>query len=79
MARRLLTSPQARALRWLLIGMLCSIGGALLVMGVTLLLPGDVTRSLSEGTYSGLVLTAALALWAVVYVRARRKTPRPPR
>ncbi|MFG3506339.1 hypothetical protein ACGF5F_12595 [Streptomyces sp. NPDC047821] len=76
---RLLTSPQARVLRWLLIGLLCSAGGALLVMGVTLLLPDDVVGSMSDGTYSGLVLAAALVLCVAVYVRTRRKTPRPPR
>ncbi|MER7106362.1 hypothetical protein [Streptomyces sp. NPDC000229] len=79
MTRRLLTSPQARLLRWLLIGALCSMGAALLVMGGTLLLPDDMVRSMSDRTYSGLVLGTTLVLSAGVFVRARRNRPRPPR
>lgn len=79
MAQRLLTSPQARLLRWLLLGALCSMGATLLVTGGTLLLPDDVARSMSDLTYGALVLGTTLALSAGVFVRTRRNRPRPPR
>ncbi|MET9801386.1 hypothetical protein [Streptomyces sp. NPDC006368] len=79
MARRLLTPSHARPVRLLLLGALCSMGGALLVRGATLLLPGEVLRSMSERTYSALVLAMTLVLCAAVYVRGRRKRSRPSR
>ncbi|MFF8290336.1 hypothetical protein ACF068_14060 [Streptomyces sp. NPDC016309] len=58
----------------LLIGLLCSVAGALLVRGVTLLLP-DVP----EGAALGMVLGVSVALGCGVYARTRRGRPRPPR
>ncbi|MEU0668016.1 hypothetical protein ABZ508_12280 [Streptomyces lavendulocolor] len=80
MARPLPASPRARRLRWLLLGVLCSAGAALLVTGGTLLLPGGVARSLSGGAaQAGLVLGGTLLLGSAVVVRARRGRARPPR
>ncbi|WP_336322970.1 hypothetical protein [Streptomyces lavendofoliae] len=71
--------PRPRAPRRLLLGLLCSVAAALLVRGVTLLLPGEVTASVPGWTPTGLVLVVALALGGVVYARTRRTRPRPPR
>ncbi|WP_031076274.1 hypothetical protein [Streptomyces sp. NRRL S-118] len=79
MTPRPLPSPPARLLRRLLLGVLCSLAGALLVTGGTLLLPDDVRRTMPEHTYGGLVLCTTLALCVAVLVRARRRRPRPPR
>ncbi|QGV80433.1 hypothetical protein [Streptomyces ficellus] len=79
MVRHPLTSPRTRPLRWLLIGLLCSFAGALLVTGVTLLLPDGAPAPLSDLGRTGVVLAVTGALCAVVYLRARRGRQRPPR
>ncbi|MCH0540467.1 hypothetical protein I3F58_12975 [Streptomyces sp. MUM 203J] len=79
MNERLLTSLQARLLRWLFIAALCSILAALLVMGVTLLLPDDVVVAMSDSTYMGIVVAVTAALSVGVHLLTRRKPPRPPR
>ncbi|RST07610.1 hypothetical protein E2C00_05620 [Streptomyces sp. WAC05374] len=75
-----MNSSQSRTLRWMLIVCLSGVAAGLAVpIALGLLLPEEMYRDLSDQVLFWVVAAVAVALCVAVYVRTRRKSPRPPR